>query len=62
MRLELVELASQLAVEVVGEAARPSVVLRARGGGGGRSLLFCGHLDTVDMDGMVDPHAPRVHG
>lgn len=51
-----------LSVETVGEASRPSVVLRARGTGGGRSLLLCGHLDTVDVDGMVDPHVPRVDG
>jgi len=51
-----------LAVDVVGDPSRPSVVLRARGAAGGRSLLLCGHLDTVDVDGMVDPHAPRVDG
>ena len=54
--------AAGLAVEVVGDAARPSVVVRARGSGGGRSLLLCGHLDTVGVDGMVDPYAPRVEG
>ena len=51
-----------LDVEVVGDAARPSVVVRAPGSGGGRSLLLCGHLDTVDVDGMTDPHVPRVDG
>src|SRR5215208_3332913 len=35
---------------------RPSVV--ARGAGGGRSLLLCGHLDTVTLEGMHDPR-PR---
>ena len=54
--------AAGLDVDVVGDASRPSVVLRARGTGGGRSLLLCGHLDTVDVDGMTDPHAPRVDG
>ena len=53
---------SGLTVDVVGERQRPSVVLRARGTGGGRSLLLCGHLDTVDVDGMLDPHLPRVEG
>jgi acetylornithine deacetylase len=50
-----------LAVEVV-EAApgRPSVVGTVRGKGGGRSLLLCGHLDTVGVEGMADPHLPRV--
>jgi len=54
--------AAGLGVEVVGDPERPSVVLRARGSGGGRSLLLCGHLDTVDVEGMVDPYAPRING
>jgi acetylornithine deacetylase len=41
---------------------RPSVVVRARGRGGGRSLLLCGHLDTVGVDGMADPLTPRIEG
>jgi acetylornithine deacetylase len=40
---------------------RPSVVTRARGTSGGRSLLVCGHLDTVTMEGMRDTSA-RVEG
>ena len=54
--------AAGLDVDVVGDAVRPSVVLRAPGSGGGRSLLLCGHLDTVDVDGMAEPHVPRVDG
>jgi len=41
---------------------RPSVVVRARGSGGGRTLLLCGHYDTVTVEGMDDPHTPRVDG
>jgi acetylornithine deacetylase len=41
---------------------RPSVVVRAPGAGGGRSLLLCGHSDTVTVEGMRDPHEPRVEG
>ena len=53
--------AAGLEVEVVdADAGRPSVVGTARGSGGGRSLMLCGHLDTVGVEGMSEPHAPRV--
>ena len=43
-------------------AGRPSVVLAARGSGGGASLLLNAHLDTVGVEGMDAPFAPRVEG
>jgi acetylornithine deacetylase len=45
-----------------GTPGRPSAIVRARGNGGGRALLLCGHIDTVNVEGMSDAHAPRVEG
>lgn len=52
-----------LEAELVEETAgRPSVIVRARGTGTGRSLLLCAHLDTVGVDGVADPLVARVDG
>jgi acetylornithine deacetylase len=50
-----------LAVEVVeAVGGRPSVIGRARGTGGGRSLLLNAHLDTVGTEAMEAPFAAQV--
>jgi acetylornithine deacetylase/succinyl-diaminopimelate desuccinylase family protein len=41
---------------------RPSMIVRARGRGGGKTLLLCGHIDTVNVEGMAGPHTPRLDG
>ena len=41
---------------------RWNVVARARGSGGGRSLLLNAHMDTVGVSGMEAPFEPRVEG
>jgi acetylornithine deacetylase len=41
---------------------RTSVIARLPGAGGGRTLLLNGHIDTVGIEGMRDPHRPRVDG
>ena len=41
---------------------RPSVVVRKRERGAGRTLMLCAHLDTVGVEGMADPHTPRIDG
>jgi len=41
--------------------SRPSVIVRG-GSTNGPTLLLCGHLDTVGIDGVTDPFIPRVDG
>jgi acetylornithine deacetylase len=52
-----------LAAEVLeATPGRPSVVVRRPEAATGGTLLLCAHLDTVGVDGMTDPHAPRIEG
>ncbi len=39
---------------------RPNVVSTLPGTGGGPSLLLCCHLDTVSVEGMVEPFSGRI--
>lgn len=47
---------------VVEEAApgRPNVIGVLEGRSEGPAVMFCGHLDTVGVEGMSDPFTPRV--
>ncbi len=42
-----------------GAQGRPSVLVSARGTGGGRTLLLNAHMDTVGVTGMDRPFEPR---
>ncbi len=39
---------------------RPNVIGVLDSGAPGRSLMFCGHIDTVGVEGMTAPFEPRI--
>ena len=39
---------------------RPNVIGVLEGAAPGPTVMFCGHLDTVGVEGMTDPFVPRV--
>jgi len=41
---------------------RPNVIGVLDGRARGPAIMLCGHLDTVGVEGMVDPFVPRVDG
>lgn len=53
--------AAGLEVEIDEPAlGRPNVIGVVRGSGGGRTLMLNAHMDTVSVEGMEAPFAPRV--
>lgn len=42
------------------EPHRPNVIGRLPGSGGGKTLVFNAHLDTVSVEGMEDPYSARI--
>jgi acetylornithine deacetylase len=44
------------------QPGRPNVIGVLEGAEAGPSVMFCGHLDTVGVEGMIDPFAPRTDG
>jgi len=57
---ELERLGANVAIVPAEKENRPSVLGVIAGTGGGRSLLLYSHLDTVGVEGLVDPHRPTV--
>src|ERR1044071_9671474 len=55
----LAEAGLEVEVEEVAPG-RPNVIARARGSGGGSTLLLNAHLDTVGYDAMESPLEARV--
>ena len=52
-------------LDVVVQPAAPgrsNVIGVLEGRAPGRSIMFCGHLDTVGVEGMTDPFRPRIEG
>jgi acetylornithine deacetylase len=41
---------------------RPNVIGLVEGRLPGPAIMFCGHIDTVGVEGMTDPFSPRVAG
>jgi acetylornithine deacetylase len=41
---------------------RPNVIAIARGKGGGKTLILNGHIDTVGVAGITNPHQPIIEG
>jgi acetylornithine deacetylase len=56
----LAERGFDVRLQDTGAPERPNVIGVLRGTGGGRSLMLNGHLDTVGVAGMADPHHPRI--
>ena len=57
---ELELLGAHVAIVPAEKENRPSVLGVIAGTGGGRSLLLYSHLDTVGVEGFIDPHRPTV--
>src|SRR6185436_809911 len=54
---ELAQSGLDVSVETVADG-RPNVVGVLDGRAKGRTLMFCGHTDTVGVAGMADPFTP----
>ena len=50
----------EVLTQATASPGRPNVILRARGTGGGKSLMLNAHTDTVGVAGMDAPFAPVV--
>src|SRR5437762_3009663 len=49
----------EVAVQTV-RPGRPNVIGVLEGRVAGPSVMLCGHIDTVGVEGMADPFVPRI--
>src|SRR2546425_9262863 len=42
------------------QPGRPNAIGVIEGRAPGPTFMFCGHIDTVGVDGMTDPFVPRI--
>jgi acetylornithine deacetylase len=61
VRLALVDAGLDVVVQEVAPG-RPNVVGVLEGREPGPTVMLCGHIDTVGVEGMADPFVPRVEG
>ena len=55
--IEMRRLGLDVSIETVAPG-RPNVIGVLEGRAPGKSLMFCGHTDTVGITGMADPFSP----
>jgi acetylornithine deacetylase len=60
-RLAMARAGLDVVTELV-RPGRPNVIGVLEGRQPGPTVMFCGHIDTVGVEGMADPFVPRIEG